>query len=257
MTSPGCRWPSSSSPGPRGLYKNSSQPSAALARMIDNGRRIGTDGSQAMCAKVPGTALRAARGAWTRRTNCCAGPRVLREDACILEKHAAAIALVTHCRSLIARLIHCSAIKHAATGRRCPCRRGGEDTRIGASPRAPTARRPRSASRRRSRPASRSARPTPPRRRAPCAQWFRCRRRSGTPTTSCAGRQSSMMRSMSAQGGSPSARSVVSGEAVRISRFAVAMPMRRSPKSNATRMWRSLPRATRAPPAFRHVRHSG
>ena len=58
----------------------------------------------------------------------------------------------------------------------------------------------------------------------------------GTPTTSCAGRQSSMMRSSSRHGGSRSTRTVVSGDAVRVSRFAVATPMRRSPKSNATTM---------------------
>ena len=107
-------WPSSSSPGPRGLYKNSSQPSSALARMIDNGRRIGTDGSQAMCANVPGTrfarrarrvdaqhellrrAMRAARG--------CARPRETRCRDC-----ARSSLPYSHCS-----FIHCSAIKHAA-----------------------------------------------------------------------------------------------------------------------------------------------
>ena len=67
-----------------------------------------------------------------------AGPRVLREDAGILEKHAAAVALVTHCRTLIARSSIALRSSTPPTGRRCPCRRGGEDTRIGASPRAPT-----------------------------------------------------------------------------------------------------------------------
>ena len=71
---------------------------------------------------------------------------------------------------------------------------------------------------------------------------------SGTPTISCAGRQSSTMRSSSIQGGPRSMRSVVSGDAVRVPRFAVAMPMRRRPKSNASRMSRSLARATRASP---------
>ena len=74
MTSPGCRRPSSSSPWPFGActrIRASLRPRST--RMIDNGRRIGTDGSQAMCANVPGTALRAARGAWTRRTNCSPG----------------------------------------------------------------------------------------------------------------------------------------------------------------------------------------
>ena len=31
--------------------------------MMESGRRIGTEGSQVMCAKVPGAALRAAVGA--------------------------------------------------------------------------------------------------------------------------------------------------------------------------------------------------
>ena len=44
-----------------------------------------------------------------------AGIRALREDPCILEKHAAAIALVAHSRRSHCSFIHCSAIKHAAS----------------------------------------------------------------------------------------------------------------------------------------------
>ena len=129
-------------------------------------------------------------------------PGALREDPRILEEYAAAIPLVTHCRSLTAGSSIAPRSGTPRRGRRRPCRRGGEDTRIGGSPRAPTPRPPRSASRRRSRRAARSARPRPRRKRARCRATASVPSPSGTPTTSCAGRQSSMMRSRSCQGGS-------------------------------------------------------
>ena len=176
-------------------------------------------------------------------------PSALREDARVLEEHAAAIPFVAHCFvSLLAHpLLRDQARRHAVDatladaaakipgsallrelglrggrGQRLVDGRDGQPVALGQVPRRTRARAARSA-----------AAPSP----------------SGTPTTSCAGRQSSMMRSSSRQGGSRSTRSVVSGDAVRVSRFAVAMPIRRSPKSNATRMWRSRSRSLDAPRA--------